>query len=445
MESRTASLGEQTIVSGSRIAKVWLLCFLVALTDGFDNQLVSFAAPGISREWDVSKAALGTVLSASIVGMVFGLLVQGALSDRFGRKPVILYSLVAFGACSFLSVLAQSAVQMTALRFVGGVGMGAVLPNAIALTAEFAPERLRSRMVMAMSVGVPTGGLTAGAISTWLLASHGWRTIFLVGGALPLLLAIAVLLFLPESPVFQILREERQKGERSAAAFRNSASQNTASFGRSDGSAQPRSGFAALIGSELRSRTLILWLVCAINLLLLYSLLSWMPLILVASGTPVHLASLSGVLLNLGIIVASFPLGWAADRFGTARILMLCFWAAAGAFVVTGYALSAPLPVLLAGCALLGLTSGGGQLLIIALLTSAYPATVRTTGIGFASIAGRTGAMAGPALCGVLLGAGMTEKWLLVLLAGPAIVGALASRAAHRFEASDGCPQTALR
>ncbi|MCC7248254.1 MAG: MFS transporter [Lysobacter sp.] len=407
----------------ARIVRVWLLCFLIVLSDGFDLLLISYAAPGMAREWDIPKSSLGTILSASAVGMVVGLIAQGYLSERLGRKPVILGSLLLFGACSLVSAGARSADQMIALRLLGGLGMGAVAPNVFTLTAEFAPSHLRARMLIAMNVGVPIGGLGAGAAGALLLAEHGWRVLFAIGGVLPLLLAGVVFFALPESPAFLALREARREAPRSGAA--------------AAGAVDPppvRGGLAALLSGELRFRTLILWMLCGINLFLLYSIQGWLPLILTASGMPENLASLSGVFMGLGVILASLPLGWSADRFGTARTLKVCFWAAAAAFVLTAHFLQAPLSFLLTGCVLLGVTSGGGQLLVTALGTMSYPTAVRATGVGFVTIAGRVGAISGPALCGVLLGAGLSEKWLLILMSVPAAIGALGSGAAQRFD-----------
>ncbi|WP_337187959.1 MFS transporter [Phenylobacterium sp.] len=410
------------------------VCMLVAFLDGFDVQMIAFMAPAIGREWQVEKEVFGLIFSSGIAGMLVGMVGQGPLSDRFGRKPMTLICVATFGLCTLACAAAHSTTELLLLRFVGGVGMGAVLPNVIVLVSEFAPAHLRSRMVVVLGAGVPIGGLVAGAISAWLLPVTGWRPLFVVGGVAPLLMLPVLALWLPESPLFLMDRAKRRVGPGRDSDERRIAALVQRGW-RAPPAAEPAvaaQGVAALLGPAFRRSTLLLWLICAANMVLFYSMLSWMPLILTSAGTPESLAALSGAMLNFGVIVGSFPLGWAADRFGMGKVLPVTYVIGAGLFAATGALLGAPFAVVLVLCALLGCVSGGSQLLLNAFAGGLYPTAMRATGIGFAATAGRGGAIAGPALCGFLLAGGLPEGALLALLATPALIAALACAGLRR-------------
>lgn len=414
------------------------VCMLVAFLDGFDVQMIAFMAPAIGREWQVEKEVFGLIFSSGIAGMLVGMVGQGPWSDRFGRKPMTLICTALFGLCTLGCAAARSTTELLLLRFLGGVGMGAVLPNVIVLVSEFAPVHLRSRMVVVLGAGVPIGGLVAGAISAWLLPVTGWRPLFVVGGVAPLAMLPILGLWLPESPLFLLDRAKRRAGPAREKDDRRIAALVQRGW-RLPAAAEPApvtQGVAALLGPAFRRSTLLLWVICAANMVLFYSMLSWMPLILTSTGTPESLAALSGAMLNFGVIVGSFPLGWAADRFGMGRVLPVTYVIGAGLFAATGALLSAPFAIVLVLCALLGCVSGGSQLLMNAFAGGLYPTAMRATGIGFAATAGRGGAIAGPALCGFLLAGGVPEGALLALLATPALAAALACARLRRAAGS---------
>lgn len=407
---------------------VVLTCLLVTFLDGFDVQMLSYMAPAITREWRIDREVFGFIFSVGIAGMLIGMVGQGPLSDRFGRKPLVLACLGIFGLCSLGCAIANSTAMLLIARFIGGIGMGAVIPNVFALSIEIVPARLRSRVVVIVGSGVAIGGLTAGMLSAWLLPMIGWRSFFVIGGVMPLLLLAAAVLILPESPMFLMDRAGRRSGAAREADEHRVLSLVRRGWERLDppaASAEAR-GVSALFSPELRRNTLLIWLISAANMVIFYSLLSWLPMILASSGTPENVAALSGAMLNLGAVVGSYPLGWAGDRAGTGKILAMALLSGAGLALAAGVLLGGPLAVFLAICLLLGTATGGGQQLLNAFAGGLYPTAVRATGIGFAGMAGRGGAIVGPALCGFLLAAGLGESRLLALFAIPALIAALA-------------------
>lgn len=189
----------------------WLvfgLCFVIVLLDGFDTAAIGFIAPSLLKEWGVEKAALGPVLSAALFGLAAGALSSGPLADRLGRKRVLVVSVLVFGLACLGSAFAADLNQLTMLRFVTGVGLGAAMPNAVTLMSEYCPQRRRATMTNAMFCGFPLGAAFGGFLAAWMIPQWGWRSVLELGGATPLLLTVLLLLLLPESVRYMVARRQ---------------------------------------------------------------------------------------------------------------------------------------------------------------------------------------------------------------------------------------------
>src|SRR6202042_3529031 len=176
-----------------------LTCAAVLFLDGFDTQAIGYVAPAVAREWGLTKGALGPVFSAGLFGLMIGALLFGPLADRIGRKKIIVFSTLAFGIGALVTALVQDVNALLAIRFLTGVGLGGAMPNAIAMTSEFSPRRRRATMVMIMFCGFSVGAALGGLIAAALIPHFGWRSVFIVGGAAPLLLVPVLAWRLPES------------------------------------------------------------------------------------------------------------------------------------------------------------------------------------------------------------------------------------------------------
>ncbi len=200
----------QALIDGQRFTGYqWLilvLCFLIVAIDGFDTAAIGYIAPALVQDWGIEKAALGPVMSAALFGLAFGAIFAGPLADRVGRKKVLVLSVFFFGACSLATAFAPTLGWLTVWRFLTGLGLGAAMPNAVTLTSEFAPQRRRAVLVNTMFCGFPLGSAAGGFVAAAMIPHFGWHSVLLLGGIVPLALALLLVLLLPESVRYMVLR-----------------------------------------------------------------------------------------------------------------------------------------------------------------------------------------------------------------------------------------------
>src|SRR5579864_1071410 len=191
--------------------QVLVLCGSVLFIDGFDAQSMGFVAPALVQQLHLARAAFGPVFSSGLVGIMIGALVFGPLADRFGRKPVLVFCTVLFGACSLLTATAVSLPSLLVYRLITGFGLGGAMPNAVALTSEFMPKRLRATAVTLMFVGFSIGAAVGGFAAAALIARFGWQSVFLAGGIVPCVIALLLIILLPESIRFLLMQGGEDK------------------------------------------------------------------------------------------------------------------------------------------------------------------------------------------------------------------------------------------
>src|SRR6478735_8044183 len=187
---------------------VFALCFLVVLLDGFDTAAIGFVAPSLLKEWGVSRPALGPVLSAALFGLATGAFAAGPLADRLGRKLVLTAAVAVFGLGCGASALAADLEQLTVLRFITGLGLGAAMPNAVTLMGEYCPDQRRAMLTNTMFCGFPLGAAFGGFLAAWMIPLWGWRSVLVLGGITPLVLMALLLLLLPESVRYMVAKHQ---------------------------------------------------------------------------------------------------------------------------------------------------------------------------------------------------------------------------------------------
>jgi AAHS family 4-hydroxybenzoate transporter-like MFS transporter len=402
-----------------------IFAFLIVVSDGYDINTVSFIAPQLIREWHITDpSALGTVFSASLVGIFFGSLIFGYLGDRHGRKLTIILSLLVYGVFTWAAVLCTSIDEFIAVRFLTGIGLGALFPNIIALVAEFAPRRLRATMIIVMFTGVSFGGASPGPVAAWLVPQHGWPILFAIGGVFPILVALASIAGLPESVKYLTVKGKREKVMRLLAAMRDDLVFAADTRFVIEGE-QQEAGFSprALFKGRLALITPLLWALFIINLMGYFFLISWTPTLLAAANLPPTQVAFANSVFQLGGILGGWSICRPMDRHG-AKPLVVLFVLGVPVIGAIGFlsTVSSSLMlvfVLLAGFCVLGIQFG-----INALSGMIYPTSIRSNGSGWAFAVGRLGSIAGPKIGGWLIAMHLAIASLYVLAAIPFLLGA---------------------
>lgn len=379
-----------TATSRVQLVTTIALCFLVALMEGLDLQAAGIAAQGMAAAFGLDKMQMGWVFSAGILGLLPGAFVGGWLADRIGRKKVLMASVALFGLFSLVTAMAWDFHSLVAARCLTGLGLGAALPNLIALTSEAAGPRLRGTAVSMMYCGVPLGAALAAVIGI-IGFSGGWKVVFYVGGLVPLLIVPLLGRYLPESAQFQ-----------------------------SGVSAQSDNGvWHGLFRNGAGTATGLLWLSYFFTLMVVYILINWLPSLLVGQGYEARQASWVMLALQLGAALGTLALGALMDRLPTWAMALLIYLGILASLAALGVAGSFA-GMLLAGF-VAGLFATGGQGVLYALTPLFYPTRMRATGVGSAVAVGRLGAMSGPLVAGHMLALG-TGTAGVMLASAPGIV-----------------------
>lgn len=398
---------------------VVVVCALIAMIDGFDTQVIALAAPDIAGDWSVPAASFGFVFAIGLLGGLLGALIFGYISDRFGRKPTLLIAVTAFGLICLATVLTHSIGQLVVVRFLTGLGLGGALPSIISITAEYTPVKRRATIVGLMFCGFPLGAVVGAVAATRLIPAHGWHSVFIAGGVAPLVLVPVIWKLLPESARFLAVKSRHAELQRTLQ--RIGIDDVDAASLKTDPA--PTSSPVARLFTEGRAvTTVMLWVTLLLSLLLTYLLVNWIPIIAREAGMSARGSLLGVAALNLGAIIGCLVLGRIADRFNATTTIGIAFGLGAVAIALIGHASSSS-ALLIAACLIAGGFSIGGQVCTVALCAGFYDTSLRATGVGWAVGIGRIGAIAGPILGGILLGARISAAGIF-LVTGIASVGA---------------------
>ncbi|CAM4152198.1 MFS transporter [Kerstersia similis] len=402
------------------------LCFLVVMTDGIDVAIMAYLAPSIMQEWGISRTQFGIVMSLAPVGLVIGALCAGPISDRLGRKKILVTSVFLFGLCCLLTAFTSSTLQMAVMRLLTGIGLGAAMPITTTLLSEYVPERRRGLMITTMSIGFGVGSAAVGFAAGWMIPHWGWRSVLMLGGILPLMLVPLLVWLLPESARFMLVRGQAmtQIARMLERVCRTSLPAGTTFF--SDEPSTPaKAPFRLLFQHNLGRTTLALWCTYFMGLLVIYLLTGWLPTLIKDAGLPITEAAHVTAMFQTGGIVGAILTGWAMDRGYPTRVIATAYFL--GALCVLGVGQSGPLAGSLPFWMLAaGFFINGAQTGLNAHAPSCYPTAVRATGVSWMLGMGRFGSIFGTAAGGLLLSLGWTFSGIVSLLAIPTALAGVA-------------------
>lgn len=415
------------IIDGARFTRFhWMvmsLCALLLIFDGYDLFIYGAVLPVLMKQWSLTPVQAGALGSYALFGMMFGAFVFGPLADRVGRKKGVAVSFVLFSIATFFSGFATTPTEFGIFRFIAGLGCGGLMPNAVALMNEYAPKRLRSTLVAIMFSGYSLGGVLCAGLGIYMLPRFGWQSMFFAA-AVPLLLLPLILWKLPESVGFLLRQGKEAKAREMLSRVAPDARIDAATqliMADGKGAGVP---MLDLFKQQRAVGTLMIWLSFFCCLLMVYALGSWLPKLMATAGYSLG-SSLSFLLmLNFGGVVGAITGGWLGDRFSLPKIVVSFFALGTVSIALLGF--NSPMLVLYLLIAIAGATTIGTQILLYANTAQFYPQAIRSTGLGWASGIGRTGAIVGPLLGGWLMAAALPLTMNFLVFAVPGLVAALA-------------------
>ena len=395
-----------------------IVASLSMIADGFDISAMGFVAPELVKQWHVSAGDLVPAFSAGVIGLLVGAPSLGYCGDRFGRKTAVVAVLLMFGGFTFMTSFATNLTEFVALRFLTGIGLGGLIPNITALAAEIAPKRLRGTFIIIVTFGVPIGLGLPGWVAAALVPTYGWPILLIIGGAIPIVIAIAAWIFVHESESFTQQRNARNgalsldlhNAEAVPAAIKNRSVM--------PGRASPR----GLFTNGLAFITPVIWVALAANQFTNFFTLSWLPTLLQSSGLSTSEAGMTASMYSVGGLIGGFVLTFIIDRLGVVPLIVL-FLLGAPLVASIGAPHISPmvLAAILAGA---GFCVTGNNFGFNAIIAMVYPTNVRSMGVGWAQAFGRLGSLAAQVVGGILLGQHLSVREVYFAPAAVLIVGA---------------------
>jgi AAHS family benzoate transporter-like MFS transporter len=406
-----------------RSAGLWVvaICLVTIIFDGYDLIVYGTVVPALTApgsEWHLSLPQAGALGSYALVGMVIGTLIAGALTDILGRRKIMLASITWFSVAMGLTAMAPNPEIFGLMRFVTGVGLGGVVPTAIALTVEYAPAHRRNFNNALMFSGFSIGGVLAAVLAINLLPTEGFRILFWIG-ITPLFVVVPLAWkFLPESAAYLVARGRRSEAEALAAQYGLTLSEpSTAESG------ERQTALATLFSANRFVATALFGAASFVGLLLVYGLNQWLPKIMTTAGYPLGSALKFLLVLNIGAVVGSLVVSVLADRWGSKAVTVAAFGSAAVSLSLLATKPGAGLLMLLIAVA--GFGTVGTQILVNGYVATHYPASARATALGWSLGVGRIGAIVGPTYGAWLLASGKGLEWNFYGFAIPAVIGAV--------------------
>ncbi|MDR0215269.1 MAG: aromatic acid/H+ symport family MFS transporter [Comamonas sp.] len=406
---------------------IFALCFFIVLLDGFDTAAIGYIAPSLLGEWGLAKADLAPVLSAALFGLAAGAMSSGPLADKFGRKAVLVGSVLVFAVACLASGYTHDLTSMTAWRFVTGLGLGAAMPNAVTLMSEYCPENRRATITNAMFCGFPLGAAFGGFLAAWMIPHFGWRSVLHLGGIAPLVLLVLLVLLLPESVRYMVGKGySADRIRKPLTRIAGNAVQHVQKFVMTENKAavEGKSGMGVVLSKQYRVGTVMLWIAYFMGLVIFYALMNWMPVLFKEGGLDPKTATLVAALFPLGGVGAVF-FGWLMDRFNANRI------------IAVGYALTAVsiwwigqeagnLGWLVVSVFVAGTIMNTAQSSMPALAAAFYPTSGRATGVAWMLGIGRFGGIAGSFLVAELTVRNLGFSQIFAVVAIPGLIAAAA-------------------
>jgi benzoate transport len=403
------------------------LCFFFNMLDGFDITAMAVVASSVAGDLALTPDRLGWIFSFALAGMMGGAMFLAPVSDIIGRRRTIIMAVALIGVSIIFTATATTLVEFILLRFISGLGAGAMLASQAALAAEYSPDRYKAFSVAAVTSGYPMGAMMTSVIAGYIMPEYGWRGMFWFGGILTLTMTLIAWIFIPESLKYLFQRRPDNALERInriLGKLKKPPLAEMPAVAEKQDATSP--GFfrsmMSLLRKDLVKTTLTLWLAFLLCFSTLYFLMSWIPALMENAGFEASVGRQAFFLFNLGGVIGIYIIGFLSTRF---KLTNLIFYMAIGAAVAMVIFALAPtrMNLLLILTLIIGILQQGGFTGLYSAAAKAYPTDVRSTGIGWSIGLGRFGAVVGPAVAGYLIAAGLDMSANYFIFAVPMAVG----------------------
>lgn len=393
-----------------------VICVVLNSLDGFDVLSISFASPGIAKEWGIDRAALGVVLSMELIGMAVGSIVLGSVCDRIGRKPMVLLCLVIMASGMFLASTAGSVTILSVYRLITGLGIGGMLAATNAIVAEFSNRKNKALAVALMAGGYPLGAIIGGSISTQILASTGnWRGIFIFGAICTAVMIPIVMLLMSESVGFLVARRPQNVVAKLNKTLKRIGQPEVTDLS-ANLTAAPKTKVTELFTGGLGLVTILLTLAYFFHIMTFYFTLKWVPKIVVDMGFEPASAGAVLVWANVGGLLGSIALSFLSLKIKTRTLVVGAMLLSVVAIIVFGRG-QADLTQMSLLVAIAGFCTNAAVVGIYAIVAMSFPSALRAGGTGFVIGAGRGGAAVSPIVAGLLFQSGMGLQGVAIVMA----------------------------
>lgn len=405
---------------------VFFLGFLVFFCDGLDTGIIGFIAPALLDDWGISKPALAPVLSAALVGMSIGAIISGPLSDKFGRKGVIVMTTLLFSIFTIMCGFATNTQELMLYRFITGIGLGAAMPNISTIVSEYMPLKRKAFLTGLAGCGFMLGISSGGLMSAYLLEQQGWENVIIMGGIIPIILIVLLIAKLPESPQYLIKQNKQEKARPilekiQGHAFDNDTEFYLASQTSSDQAQSP----VQILFKKYFWGSAMLWLCCFTSLMVFYLLTSWMPTILKTAGFSTQQFSLIAAIFPFGGVIGASLMGWYMDKTNPNTVIKYSYLIAFVLFIIAALVSSS---ILMLGISifLIGALLAGAQSSLLPLSAIFYPAECRAVGVSWMHGIGRIGAIIGAFYGSLIFTFDLSLSSIFYLLAIPTLISFIA-------------------
>lgn len=397
------------------------LLFLIIFFDGYDMVIYGAVVPSLIEVWGISDVTAGAIGSYTVVGTAVGAATLGMAADKFGRKRLILISTIMFSLFTFLAGFTTGPTLFIIFRLIAGLGMGGIMPNVIAMMTEFSPRRIRTTTVSLVFAGYSMGAIVAALVSRSILPVGGWEPIFWLGG-IPMLLLPFIMKYLPESTSFLLAQGRVEEAKVVIQRVNPTISKDVVL--EIPEAPKPGSSIVKLFQEKRAFSTLMFWFACFFAMILIFSMNTWLPTLLMQAGFDLSSSLIFVVALQIGALVGTILFGNLVDKIGFKKVLVPLFFAGAIGLGVIGFTTNIFIMYLLV--AMIGAASLGVQNIMSASISQYYPSEIRSTAIGSTMAFGRIGGVIAPVFIGVLLTMNLQPQYNFGVIGVASLLGGVA-------------------